>query len=195
MVLLSSEKKDSSTEKREEAPRVPRTSSFIAPRVPSANSYYGKIFLQDRGQYNNKKRPVIFWKDQARLTLFPRICTKPFIRGPTAKNRCVLPGGWLRLLAGQDWILLSCPSGFLIVLSVMNTKEQLAQIFFNILEKQSFEHWHSNHFQDYITGEENAPSKAEILKELEWQVSRELNLRWAVQPKPLHSYTWSIKQL
>jgi hypothetical protein len=43
--------------------------------------------------------------------------------------------------------------------------------------KQSFERWHSTQFQDYITGEENAPSKAEILKELEWQVARELNLR------------------
>jgi hypothetical protein len=78
---------------------------------------------------------------------------------------------------GAFLFVLSCPSGLLIVLSVMNTKEQLAQIFFSILEKQSFEHWHSNHFQDYITGEENAPSKAEILKELEWQVARELNLR------------------
>jgi hypothetical protein len=53
-------------------------------------------------------------------------------------------------------------------------KEQLAQIILNILEKQSFEHWYDNHFQDYITGEENAPPKAEILKELEWQVGREL---------------------
>ena len=60
-----------------------------------------------------------------------------------------------------------------IILSVMN-KQQLAQIILNILEKQSFEHWHSNDFQDYITGEENAPTKAEILKELEWQVGREL---------------------
>ena len=67
-------------------------------------------------------------------------------------------------------------------------KEQLAVMILNILTKQSFEHWHSNHFQDYITGEENAPTKAEILKELEWQVARELNLRWAVHPKPLHSY-------
>jgi hypothetical protein len=39
--------------KRKEAPRIPRTSSFIAPRVPSANSYYGYIFIQDRGQHNN----------------------------------------------------------------------------------------------------------------------------------------------
>ena len=47
----------------------------------------------------------------------------------------------------------------------------------DILMKQSFEHWYSNQLQDYITGEENAPSKAEILKELEWQVARQLNLR------------------
>ena len=56
-------------------------------------------------------------------------------------------------------------------------KEQLAQIILNIIEKQSFEHWYDNHFQDYITGEENAPTKAEILKELEWHAARELNLR------------------
>jgi len=56
------------------------------------------------------------------------------------------------------------------------TKHQLAQILFNILQKQSFENWYSNEFQDYITGEENAPSKTDVLKELEWQVSRELNL-------------------
>jgi hypothetical protein len=54
-------------------------------------------------------------------------------------------------------------------------KEQLAEIILNILEKQSFEHWYNNEFQDYITGEEAAPTKAEILKELEWHVSRELN--------------------
>ena len=56
-------------------------------------------------------------------------------------------------------------------------KERLAVMILNILTGRSFEHWYSNHFQDYITGEENAPSKAEILKELERQVARELNLR------------------
>ena len=53
-------------------------------------------------------------------------------------------------------------------------KERIAEIILNILEKQSFEHWHNNDFQDYITGEENAPTKAEILKELQWHVSREM---------------------
>ena len=67
-------------------------------------------------------------------------------------------------------------------------KEQLAELILDILMKQSFERWHSTQFQDYITGEENAPSKAEILKELEWQVARELNLRWPVPLKLLHSY-------
>ena len=56
-------------------------------------------------------------------------------------------------------------------------KEQLAELILDILMKQSFVRWHSTQLQDYITGEENAPSKAEILKELEWQVARELNLR------------------
>lgn len=53
-------------------------------------------------------------------------------------------------------------------------KEQLAEILLNILEKQSFENWYNNEFQDYITGEEDAPTQAEILKELEWQAAREL---------------------
>jgi hypothetical protein len=73
----------------------------------------------------------------------------------------------------------------------MNTKQQLAEIFFNILEKQSFDHWHSNHFQDYITGEENAPSKAEILKELEWQVGRELQREQQTrEAKPKMTFTY-----
>ena len=73
----------------------------------------------------------------------------------------------------------------------MNTKQQLAEIFFNILEKQSFEHWHSNDFQDYITGEENAPSKAEILKELEWQVGRELQREQQTrEAKPKMTFTY-----
>ena len=55
-------------------------------------------------------------------------------------------------------------------------KEQLAKIILNILEKQSFERWYNNDFLDYITGEENAPTKAEILKELEWHVAREFEL-------------------
>ena len=55
-------------------------------------------------------------------------------------------------------------------------KEQLAKIILNILEKQSFEHGYNNEFQDYITGEENAPTKAEILKELQWHVAREFEL-------------------
>ena len=54
-------------------------------------------------------------------------------------------------------------------------KAQLAQIILNILEKQSFEHWYNNEFQDYINGVGVFPTKAETLKELEWHVSRELN--------------------
>jgi len=54
-------------------------------------------------------------------------------------------------------------------------KEQIAQIILNILEKQSFECWYEREFQDYITGDSpGTPTKAEILKELEWHVAREL---------------------
>lgn len=47
-------------------------------------------------------------------------------------------------------------------------------MFLNILEKQTFESWYERDFQDYITGEENAPSENQILKELEDQISREI---------------------
>jgi hypothetical protein len=120
---------------------------------------------------------------------WPTSPTKPFKRRSSAKTAGICQRALQDILAGLFFLLLSCPSGFLIVLSVMEQhKEQLAELILDILMKQSFEHWHSNHFQDYITGEENAPTKAEILKELEWQVARELNLRWAVHLKLLHSY-------
>jgi hypothetical protein len=58
--------------------------------------------------------------------------------------------------------------------SVMD-KETLSEMILNILQKQSFENWYNTKLQDYITGEEGAPSKEEILKELQWQITRELN--------------------
>ena len=58
-----------------------------------------------------------------------------------------------------------------------SNKKEIAEIFLNILTKQSFESWYQRQFQDFITGEENAPSEEDILKELEWQVSRELNFQ------------------
>lgn len=72
-------------------------------------------------------------------------------------------------------------------------KEHLAEIILNILQKQSFENWYNNELQDYITGEEDAPTKAEILKELQWHISREMNfmesnLRWPFLQNHLHSY-------
>lgn len=65
-------------------------------------------------------------------------------------------------------------------------KDQLADIFLNILTKQSFASWYESDFEDYITSEDNAPTKEDILKELKWHLSRELNfmesnLRW---PQP-----------
>jgi len=59
--------------------------------------------------------------------------------------------------------------------TVMN-KKQIAEMFLNILEKQTFESWHEREFQDYITGEgtPGAPTKQQILKELEDQIDREL---------------------
>lgn len=56
----------------------------------------------------------------------------------------------------------------------MMNKKQLAKMFLSILEKQTFESWYERDFQDYITGEENAPSENQILKELEDQISREI---------------------
>ena len=53
-------------------------------------------------------------------------------------------------------------------------KAQLAEIILNILEKQSFKDWYEREFEDYIVGEGGAPSKQQILNELERQISREL---------------------
>jgi hypothetical protein len=54
------------------------------------------------------------------------------------------------------------------------SKEQLAETILNILEQQSFKNWLENDFEDYITGEENAPTKEQILKDLQWYLPSEL---------------------
>ena len=58
-------------------------------------------------------------------------------------------------------------------------KNELAKMFLNILEKQTFESWHKRAFQDYITGEENAPTRQQILKEIEDQIAREMKYNFA----------------
>jgi hypothetical protein len=47
-------------------------------------------------------------------------------------------------------------------------KEQLAQHILDMLQQQSFKHWLDNDFEDYINGEEDAFTKEQILKDIEW---------------------------
>jgi hypothetical protein len=56
----------------------------------------------------------------------------------------------------------------------MNSKEQIAQIFLNILEQQSFKSWLDSDFEDYITGEQDAPTKEQIIKAIQWYLPSEL---------------------
>ena len=53
-------------------------------------------------------------------------------------------------------------------------KEHLAKILLNILQQQSFKNWLDNDFEDYITGEEDAPTKEAILKDLQWYIPSDL---------------------
>jgi hypothetical protein len=53
-------------------------------------------------------------------------------------------------------------------------KEQIAEILLNIISKQSFASWHESEFEDYIQGDENAPTRARILSELQRLVSHEI---------------------
>ena len=55
----------------------------------------------------------------------------------------------------------------------MNT-EKIAQILHDVLANGQFDSWHKREFEDYITGEDNAPTKEQILKELEFFISREI---------------------
>jgi hypothetical protein len=47
-------------------------------------------------------------------------------------------------------------------------KEQLAQHILDILQQQSFKRWLDNDFEDYINGEEDAPTKEQLLKDIQW---------------------------
>ena len=55
----------------------------------------------------------------------------------------------------------------------MNTK-QIAEILHNILANGQFDSWHKREFEDYITGEDKAPTKTQVLKELEFFIEREI---------------------
>ena len=53
-------------------------------------------------------------------------------------------------------------------------KEQLAEIILNVLQKSNFKEWIDTVLEDYITGEENALTKEQILKDLQWYLPSEL---------------------
>ena len=50
---------------------------------------------------------------------------------------------------------------------------KIAQILHDVLSNGQFDSWHKREFEDYITGEEDAPTKTQVLKELEFFISRE----------------------
>lgn len=54
------------------------------------------------------------------------------------------------------------------------TNEKLAKALHNILSKQDFKDWYDNEFEDYIVGEDNAPTRTQILSELDRYISQEL---------------------
>jgi hypothetical protein len=55
----------------------------------------------------------------------------------------------------------------------MNT-EQVAQILHDVLVNGQFDSWRKREFEDYVTGEDYAPTKTQILKELEFFIRREI---------------------
>ncbi len=55
--------------------------------------------------------------------------------------------------------------------SVSNS-EQIAEILFNVISTQPFVSWYQSKFEDFVTGEENAPSKDQLLLDLQRLISR-----------------------
>jgi len=54
---------------------------------------------------------------------------------------------------------------------MLNNKE-IAEIFLDVIQKQSFATWHETDFEDYITGENEDLTKDQILKDLESFINR-----------------------
>ena len=54
-------------------------------------------------------------------------------------------------------------------------KEQIAEILHNVLSNGQFDSWHKREFEDYIAGEDYAPTKAQVLKELQLFIEREIS--------------------
>jgi hypothetical protein len=54
-------------------------------------------------------------------------------------------------------------------------KEQIAKILHNVLMNGQFDSWHKREFEDYITGEPDAPTHFQIIKELEFFIQREID--------------------
>ena len=51
---------------------------------------------------------------------------------------------------------------------------QIAQLLHNVLVNGQFDSWHKREFEDYVTGEDYAPTKTQVLKELEFFIEREI---------------------
>jgi hypothetical protein len=49
---------------------------------------------------------------------------------------------------------------------------QIAEIFHKIITTQEFASWYTREFEDYVQGEENAPSREQIISKLQGLISR-----------------------
>jgi len=51
---------------------------------------------------------------------------------------------------------------------------QIAQILYSVLMNGQFDSWHKREFEDYVAGEPDAPTYFQVIKELEFFISREI---------------------
>jgi hypothetical protein len=54
---------------------------------------------------------------------------------------------------------------------MLNNKE-IAEIFLDVIQKQSFANWYESEFEDYITGEDESITKEQIINQLESFINR-----------------------
>jgi hypothetical protein len=54
---------------------------------------------------------------------------------------------------------------------MLNNKE-IAEIFLDVIQKQSFASWYESDFEDYITGEDESITKEQIINQLESFINR-----------------------
>ena len=53
----------------------------------------------------------------------------------------------------------------------MNT-DQIAELFFTVIATQTFDSFYKNEFEDFVTGEDNSPTKSQIVDKLKKFISQ-----------------------